>query len=119
VRACLGLGPRLFPSENLSVSAVSLLRYCWDPPGALFAFLQRLLFYCGAHFSKGLTVAALLGLKLTGNELIALEELAQNRQSSSLISEKSFILAIYALCSFANLGTFCLPVFVFFPGGLP
>lgn len=63
---------------------------------AVFAYLM------GVPFSESTTVGSLMGTKIILNEVFAYNDLIQVKD---LISEKSFIIASFALCSFGNFGS--------------
>ena len=66
---------------------------------AIFAYLM------GVPINEAASVGALLGEKLILNETIAYIDLISIK---SMISEKSFIIATFALCGFANLGSIAI-----------
>lgn len=66
---------------------------------AIFAYLM------GVPFNESATVGALLGEKFILNETIAYIDLVSIK---NIISEKSFIIATFALCGFANLGSIAI-----------
>jgi CNT family concentrative nucleoside transporter len=49
-----------------------------------------------------LSMGQLLGVKLVANEFVAYEQLGQMIQQGGVLSERSVIIATYALCGFAN-----------------
>jgi CNT family concentrative nucleoside transporter len=49
-----------------------------------------------------LSVGQLLGIKLVANEFVAYEQLGRMMGSGQLVSERSVLIATYALCGFAN-----------------
>ena len=66
---------------------------------AIFAYLM------GVPFNESAQVGALLGEKFILNETIAYIDLVSIK---SIISQKSFIIASFALCGFANLGSIAI-----------
>ena len=67
--------------------------------GKIFSVFAYLL---GVPFSESTTIGALFGEKFVLNETIAYIDLVSIK---SMISEKSFIIACFALCGFANFGS--------------
>jgi len=67
--------------------------------GDLFAPIAFLL---GVHWGDALAVGNLLGLRMVLNEFLAYVELAALRDS---LEPRSFLIAGYALCGFANFGS--------------
>lgn len=63
---------------------------------AIFAFLM------GVPFSEATTVGSLMGTKLVLNEMVAYVDLIN---LPTALSEKSFLIASFALCSFGNFGS--------------
>jgi CNT family concentrative nucleoside transporter len=49
-----------------------------------------------------LSIGQLLGIKLVANEFVAYEQLGDMMQAGNVLSERSVIIATYALCGFAN-----------------
>ena len=63
---------------------------------AIFAFLM------GVPMSEATTVGSLMGTKLVLNELVAYVDMVNLPQA---LSDKSFLIASFALCSFGNFGS--------------
>ena len=63
---------------------------------AIFAFLM------GVPMSEATTVGSLMGTKLVLNELVAYVDMVNLPQT---LSDKSFLIASFALCSFGNFGS--------------
>lgn len=63
----------------------------------------------GVDWKETLEVGSLLGQKLVLNEFVAYTELA-NYTSQHLLSEKSIVIATYALCGFANFSSIAIQV---------
>ena len=63
---------------------------------AIFAFLM------GVPMSEATAVGSLMGTKIVLNELVAYVDLVNMPQ---MLSEKSFLIASFALCSFGNFGS--------------
>lgn len=66
---------------------------------AIFAFLM------GVPISEATTVGSLMGTKLVLNEMVAYVDLTHLPQS---LSDKSFLIASFALCSFGNFGSIAI-----------
>lgn len=66
---------------------------------AIFAFLM------GVPLSEATTVGSLMGTKLVLNEMVAYVDLTHLPQA---LSEKSFLIASFALCSFGNFGSIAI-----------
>lgn len=67
--------------------------------GILFAPLAWII---GIPWGDLLAIGQLLGIKLVANEFVAYEQLGQMLQGGQLGSQRSIIIATYALCGFAN-----------------
>ena len=74
--------------------------------GAIFSVFAYLM---GVPFKEAASVGGLMGTKLVLNEFVAyIDLLAMN--SSGLLSQKSIVIASFALCGFANLGSIAIQV---------
>ena len=62
-------------------------------------------FLMGVPRSEILPVAQLLGTKLIANEFVAYLDLTAGQQGPNPLSDRAFLIASYALCGFANLGS--------------
>lgn len=60
-------------------------------------------YFMGTPISEATTVGSLMGTKLVLNEMVAYVDLTSLPQG--VLSEKSFLIASFALCSFANFGS--------------
>lgn len=85
--------------------ANSILGAIW--PGLTFEWIMSYLFWplawlMGFPLSDCSTIAELLGTRFVLNEFLAFQGLAE---TMSTLDERSQILAIYAMCGFANLGS--------------
>ena len=67
--------------------------------GLLFAPVAWLI---GVMPGDLLSIGQLLGIKLVANEFVAYEQLGQMLKVEGMLSERSIIIATYALCGFAN-----------------
>jgi len=65
------------------------------------AFLGPLAFIMGVPWADSAAVGNLLGVKVCANEFVAYGELSQLIQSGA-VSQRSIVIATYALCGFAN-----------------
>ena len=74
---------------------------------ALGFCLAPLAFMMGVPWSDATQVGALLGIKTVLNEFIAYQQLGELIAAGEL-SERSLILASYALCGFANFGSLAI-----------
>ncbi|MDD3149876.1 MAG: nucleoside transporter C-terminal domain-containing protein [Candidatus Gastranaerophilales bacterium] len=70
---------------------------------SIFAFLM------GAPWAEAHSVGALMGTKLVFNEFVAYSDLAPMIKDG-LLSSKSIIIASFALCGFANLGSVAMQI---------
>ncbi|MAJ45620.1 MAG: NupC/NupG family nucleoside CNT transporter [Candidatus Marinimicrobia bacterium] len=69
----------------------------------IFGYIfMPLAFLMGAPWSESQILGSLLGQKIVLTELIAYMNLAEMREGSNMISDKTAILASYSLCGFAN-----------------
>ncbi len=67
--------------------------------GKLFAMFA---FFMGVPVNEASTVGSLMGTKLVLNEMVAYYDMTNLPQ---MLSDKSFLIASFALCSFGNLGS--------------
>lgn len=72
--------------------------------GKIFAVFA---YFMGVSFDQANTVGSLMGTKLVLNETIAYMDLVKVQ---SMLSPKSFIIAVFALCGFANLGSIAMQI---------
>jgi len=76
----------------------------------IFGQVFRVLaFSMGVEWSQTLSVGSLLGQKMVINEFIAYSSLA-DMKNAGLLSEKSIIIATYALCGFANFSSVAIQI---------
>ncbi|MBP3821055.1 NupC/NupG family nucleoside CNT transporter [bacterium] len=75
------------------------LKYILGKIFAIFAFL------IGVPLSEASSVGGLMGTKLVMNEMVAFFDLVSIKE---IISEKSFLIACFSLCNFANFGTIAI-----------
>jgi concentrative nucleoside transporter, CNT family len=74
--------------------------------GQIFRFLA---FAMGVDWAETLSVGSLLGQKMVINEFIAYSSLA-DMKDAGLLSDKSIIIATYALCGFANFSSIAIQI---------
>jgi len=67
--------------------------------GLLFAPIAWII---GVGAGDLLEIGQLLGIKLVANEFVAYEQLGNMLQTEGMLSQRSIIIATYALCGFAN-----------------
>lgn len=67
--------------------------------GKIFAFFA---YFMGVPLNEATTVGSLMGTKLVLNEMVAYFDMTHLPQA---LSDKSFLIASFALCSFANFGS--------------
>ncbi|HSA07351.1 MAG TPA: nucleoside transporter C-terminal domain-containing protein [Candidatus Gastranaerophilales bacterium] len=77
--------------------------------GSVFSLLAWLM---GVPWSETLTVGSLMGTKMAINEFVAYMDLAPIIKGTSdiALSEKSVVIASFALCGFANLGSIAIQI---------
>lgn len=76
----------------------------------IFGQVFRLLaFAMGVDWAETLSVGSLLGQKMVINEFIAYSSLA-DMKDADLLSDKSIIIATYALCGFANFSSIAIQI---------
>ncbi|MBQ2870686.1 NupC/NupG family nucleoside CNT transporter [bacterium] len=90
------------PSQFLGIDFANLSMK--EILGAIFSVFA---FIMGVPFSEASTVGSLMGTKLVFNEFIAYMDLSQLQ---STLSAKSVIIASFALCGFANLGSIAIQI---------
>lgn len=97
-----GLNEWVQISTNNTFTGFSL-EYIFGQVFRVFAFVM------GVDWSETLQVGSLLGQKMVINEFIAYSSLAEMK-SGGLLSEKSIIIATYALCGFANFSSIAIQI---------
>ncbi len=97
-----GLNEFVVSSTNGTFSAFSL-EYILGQAFRLFAFAM------GVEWKDTLAVGSLLGQKTVINEFVAYLSLADLKEASAL-SNKSIIIATYALCGFSNFSSIAIQV---------
>ena len=74
----------------------------WTLQQLLGVVMAPVAWLLGVDASEAAKVGTLLGVKTVINEFVAYLDLAQNLASAAPLSERSRIIATYALCGFAN-----------------
>jgi CNT family concentrative nucleoside transporter len=79
----------------------------WSLPVLLGYAFAPLAWVMGVESGDCVKVGELLGLRMVGNELIAYEQMGEwlKSESGPRLSERSQMIATYALCGFANFGS--------------
>jgi len=74
----------------------------WTLQQILGVIMAPVAWLLGVDYSEAAQVGTLLGVKTVINEFVAYLDLAQNLGSAHPLSERSRVIATYALCGFAN-----------------
>ena len=85
----------------------SLFGYQWTLAWILGRAFAPVAFLLGVPWSDAYSVGELLGLKMIANEFVAYDRLGTwlKEGSGVILSERSKVIATYALCGFANIGS--------------
>ena len=102
VGAYTGLNEFVVHSTNGAYSGFSL-QYILGQVFRIFAFA------IGVDWSESLHVGSLLGQKMVINEFVAYYDLG-NMKATGLLSDKSVLIATYALCGFANFSSIAIQI---------
>jgi len=97
-----GLNEFVVSSTNGTFDGFSL-QYILGQVFRVFAF------FIGVDWNETLSVGSLLGQKMVINEFVAYFDLGQMKAAGTL-SEKSVIIATYALCGFANFSSIAIQI---------
>ncbi|MGB3180825.1 MAG: nucleoside transporter C-terminal domain-containing protein [Cyclobacteriaceae bacterium] len=97
-----GLNEQIQAATNGQFTGLSL-EYILGQVFRVFAFI------IGVEWNDSLAVGSLLGQKTVINEFIAYEGLA-DMKTKGLLSEKSIVIATYALCGFSNFSSIAIQV---------
>lgn len=103
LHACIERGLTVHPGDFSAWQPWSLERGL----GYLF---WPIAFAMGVPAEDCATVAALLGEKLVLNEFVAYLDLAHQLEAGSALGQRSVVIATYALCGFANLGSIAIQI---------
>lgn len=102
IGAFTGLNEFVTSSTNGTFKGFSL-QYILGQVFRVFAFAM------GVEWGDTLQVGSLLGQKMVINEFVAYLDLA-NMKTAGMISEKSILIATYALCGFANFSSIAIQI---------
>lgn len=72
--------------------------------------LQFVAFGIGVPWEDALNFGSLLGVKVVLNEFVAYTEMGTLIETGKLVSEKSILMATYALCGFANFSSIAIQI---------
>lgn len=97
-----GLNAWVVSSTNGAFDGFSL-QYIFGQLFRIFAFVM------GVDWSESVQVGSLLGQKMVINEFVAYLSLA-DMKAAGVLSEKSIIIATYALCGFANFSSIAIQI---------
>lgn len=97
-----GLNEFVTSSTNGTFNSFSL-QYILGQVFRVFAFI------IGVDWSESLAIGSLLGQKMVLNEFVAYFDLG-NMKAAGLLSEKSVLIATYALCGFANFSSIAIQI---------
>lgn len=96
--------------ELIGVNAMLVENY-GNPLNIQFLFgsvLQFLAFGIGVPWADALNFGSLFGTKLVLNEFVAYFELSSMIKAKEFVSEKTILMATYALCGFANFSSIAI-----------
>ena len=82
----------------------------WSMEAAAGFLFQPLVWLMGIPWAEAGIVGQLMGLKTILNEFVAYLALSQHAGEASTLSPRSFIIATYALCGFANFGSVAIMI---------
>ncbi|MFC1527004.1 NupC/NupG family nucleoside CNT transporter [Candidatus Latescibacterota bacterium] len=83
----------------------------WSLQAALGYLLRLPVWLMGVPWAEARVVGELMGLKTILNEFVAYAELARRMSvGAGALSERSFLIATYALCGFANFGSVAIMI---------
>ena len=82
----------------------------WSMEAAAGVLFRPLVWLMGIPWAETGIVGQLMGLKTILNEFVAYLALAEHMGSSSALSPRSFVIATYALCGFANFGSIAIMI---------
>jgi CNT family concentrative nucleoside transporter len=105
----LGFAGRLIAQTGISFSAIGLDLSNLKLKDLLGSFFSVFAWIMGVPFSETQQVGAFLGTKMVVNEFVAYSDMSA-MISKGLISQKALIIASFALCGFANLGSVAIQV---------
>ena len=82
----------------------------WSMEAATGVLFHPLVWLMGIPWAEARIVGQLMGLKTILNEFVAYLALSQHAGEASALSSRSFIIATYALCGFANFGSVAIMI---------
>jgi len=82
----------------------------WDIQSLVGLLFQPLAWLMGVSWREAATIGELMGLKTVLNEFVAYADLVRRMQAQAPLSTRGFIVATYALCGFANVGSVAIMV---------
>ena len=82
----------------------------WSLEAGCGWILRPLVWLMGISWTETETVGRLMGLKTILNEFVAYVQLADQMNGATPLSERSFVIATYALCGFANFGSVAIMI---------
>ena len=82
----------------------------WSMEAATGVLFHPLVWLMGIPWAEARIVGQLMGLKTILNEFVAYLALSQHAGEASALSPRSFIIATYALCGFANFGSVAIMI---------
>lgn len=104
IDALVGLAGKHLAVVGLSLGFIGIDLHHLALKDILGSFFSIFAFLMGVPFSEAQTVGSLMGTKMVLNEFVAYLDLAPMIKSG-VLSHKSVIIASFALCGFANLGS--------------
>ena len=82
----------------------------WSMEAATGVLFHPLVWLMGIPWAEARIVGQLMGLKTILNEFVAYLALSQHAGEASALSSRSFVIATYALCGFANFGSVAIMI---------
>ncbi len=82
----------------------------WSMEAATGVLFHPLVWLMGIPWAEARIVGQLMGLKTILNEFVAYLALSQHAGEASALSPRSFVIATYALCGFANFGSVAIMI---------
>ena len=82
----------------------------WSLQAAAGWLFRPFVWLMGVPWADTGTVGRLMGLKTILNEFVAYVELSRTMSGSDPLEERSFVIAAYAMCGFANFGSVAIMI---------
>ena len=82
----------------------------WSLQAAAGWLFRPFVWLMGVPWADAGTVGRLMGLKTILNEFVAYVELSRTMSGSDPLEERSFVIAAYAMCGFANFGSVAIMI---------